>query len=104
MGLATPFGRPSRAQHAGPFLQGAPQSLRAGCQMLEAPIQHPLDRALCGAEIACAETLIRALSALLLKRRCLHQRVGTSSLRLPSSLPPPLLLLACPKQKAADAS
>jgi hypothetical protein len=58
------LGRPSGAQHAGPFLQAA-CSIRRGAQTLEALIQHPLYRALGDAEIARAEALVKPADALL---------------------------------------
>jgi len=74
------LGRPGRAQHASPFLQGTPDPSAGAVKRRRALIQHPLDRALGDAEIARAQTLIKPADALLvrylllsLKRRRLHR-------------------------------
>jgi len=56
MGLVTSLAVPAEPSMPAHFYR-APPIPSHDCQMLEAPIQHPFDRALCDAEIACAETL-----------------------------------------------
>jgi len=73
------LGRPGRAQHASPFLQGTPRSLRGCRQTFEALIQHPLDGALSDAEIARAETLIKPADALLARYLFYRRKDDTST-------------------------